>query len=780
MVIFGVGARESFQFFQGDGVDIMADKSFTKGSENRFEAVGNVVVTHKREALYGQSVVLKTDTQELTVKGNIRYVTENITIYGSELYYNLKTKYLYVKSARILNRKYSILGKTIVRESPNEFIAEEAEFSTCRDCPESWSIYGSKVKIILKKYVYITHAFIKMKGVVGMYIPYIVLPIKNERETGLLFPKMVYKSEGLHVNTPWFWAMNDQQDMTLSPSYWGKRGIGGEVQYRHLFGDKKWMEVNSLQAADRLYDPNVAGNSFKTGEHHGRHFSEYEHHFQFGNNLVHHLRFVDGRDYDVVRDFSEFVEGRNISSDFGGTSFFNLRFPYIDMSVEANYGKNQLRKRSNRVDQSYVQILPKTTMSMIPVPLYQTSYPIIGSMFFGGKATHTVFKQNHLNKVKYLRNAERVSANPYFSWYFLSWGPMNFKTKFEIDYQHYNFREKHEESFSKRISYATTELSLHVSKVIGKAYREKHLIEDVNDLKKKKIEQKNKSENSCKLIACLTPYEKSNPRNTIEITTNSYKHSQELKMLHRYTFEEDMSGNKSFENQIKDKVGLFDFEDTIKSEEHLVETDTTKTTISQKNSIELQWNNSLIRKSPSEFSPFIDGRYYRDNFSYSQTAFFNVSQGLEVRSNKDEFVDKLSRLWISTGVTIRKWRFSLNDYYFYNSQGHIFKTDIERLFSRGRIILSHKANSFSKDKVINLKGSLRIFNTLYANYDYEHDFLAKKRIRAEYGMEYIPTNNCWAWSFGYFNTVIDQGVRFSFRFNFNGEKLKPEHPLSKI
>lgn len=106
-------AREDFEFSLGDKVRVLSDKAFRKTKENKFEAVGNVIITHAENAIYGEKASMSFNTGETQVIGNVRYVGPNITLHGTELNYNFKDKKMSVRNARILSDNYVVLGKEL-------------------------------------------------------------------------------------------------------------------------------------------------------------------------------------------------------------------------------------------------------------------------------------------------------------------------------------------------------------------------------------------------------------------------------------------------------------------------------------------------------------------------------------------------------------------------------------------------------------------------------------------------------------------------------------------
>src|SRR5690606_18891537 len=116
-------------------------------------------------------------TLQVKVEGNVRVVTKDFTLYGSHVEYNLESGRANIKNARILAMDFNIVANQLVRVDQNTYVAHEAEFTTCKDCTESWSIYGKEIRVDVGEWVRIKHGLAKIKGVDVLYIPYFVLPI---------------------------------------------------------------------------------------------------------------------------------------------------------------------------------------------------------------------------------------------------------------------------------------------------------------------------------------------------------------------------------------------------------------------------------------------------------------------------------------------------------------------------------------------------------------------------------------------------------------------------
>lgn len=776
-------ARQSFEFNLGDQIHVLSDKAYRKTRTNEFEAVGNVVITHLSKAIYGEKASLSFNTGEIKVIGNVRFVGPTMTMYGTELFFNFKTNFLSIKNARVISDNYTVLGKVISRVNQNTLIAEDAEYSTCKDCPESWSIFGRKVHITLGQYVRIKHAFIKVRGVILMYIPYIVLPIKKNRESGLLFPKFgISLEEGARFQQPWFWAISDYNDLTLTPSIFGKRGWGNELQYRHNLGERKWFEFNSLQVNDRIYQPNKYDLEI-SGKHFLRHFSDYEHQYSLGNNFTHHLWYNDGRDLDVARDFDFYTDSRLEGSEFGGGSFIGYRRSLFNFNVESYFNKNLIVDNSKAFDHSYVQVLPKLSLSIVPIPILNSSVFPFNHFSLGLDSDVTVFKQNHYKKLTNIRNATRTNLAPYLNWNLGTLGPVGIKTNVSLDYQQYHFPQEDVKTFSKRGLVYETEFKTEIQKVFGLAYEEKIPASKVDLKELEKIEKKenqknnenkeNKEKDDSKkegnLIGELPGFNPDLQSKIYSVKRNSFRHSQEYKLKHYFISDQRTRGNENFRTQITKEEGLFDQLDSLRDREHTLTNTISKTGIPLRNTIELQWNNTILKKSPRNFDPYEDGRYLRQNFDYKRIAYFNISQGYDLDEESDDTVDSLTRLLLSGGVAFEKLSLSFNENYFYRERGHVASLSLNKSIMNGSFGGTIFYDSFSTpvNKTFKFHANYKPIDLITLLVDYDYDWENKRSSGSTYGMIYSPLNNCWKLDVKFITTQIDKRYSVNFLINFN-------------
>lgn len=773
-------APDKPQLSFGDKLSIFSDKAYRKNNGRYFEAVGNVVIISQTDTVYGELASLDQDTMTAKVEGNVRVITKDLTLYGSHVEYNLTTGGAVIKNARILAMDFNLVANRLVRLNENEYLASDAEFTTCRDCKESWSVFGKEIRVKVGNYVVIKHGLAKIKGVDVLYLPYLVLPIQTKRKTGLLFPKISTRlGEGLAFEQPIFVAIDESKDATLSPTFWATRGYGGDVQYRQRFSDLSWFEMNSRLLNDKIYLPGKSSDS-ESGDEFFRYFAELETHQQLTSNLAAHLRFTGTRDLDIVQDHPTFTDEKILGSDVGFSGFLEWRKNYLSVSANADFLRNQLFADPIEFDRSYVQTMPRLSLSSVPYTLVQTQTPMLQHIAVGVDGSLTRFRQVKEAEDVNLRNADRLSVQPYLMWHFVSKGPMSFSTRYTFDQQLYDFEDTEEKRFGKNAGLVKTEISFTMDRIFGLAYEEKIPIKYIpeTDLKKLREDREQgltpiqKAEKSNRLIGEVSTFESEFVQDTIVQVRNSYRHSQEFKVLHHYIPSENAYGNKRFANQINRYEGWFDYEDAFRSEEFLFGANTTRTIIPPENSMEFQWNNTLIRKAPKVFNYLTDEKFLRDNFTYSKVGWFNVSQGYLIdERNTEDGRQSLTRLMIASGYSTNRWVLNLQEYYFHFERENIFDVNFNRRFDYLNILGGYNYNSFGEANLNTLTfgGQIRPTDTLGLAMLKNMDLKANENIRTTYSLDIMPHNNCWILNLNYRESLVDFRYSFNVLFNFGDD-----------
>ena len=684
------------------------------------------------------------------VQGNIRYTESDMTMYGQEFFYNLKSKNFSIKKSRLSTSHYIVSGDNIQKTGTDTFIAKNAEYTTCQDCPESWSIFGRKIHITSDQYAHIWHAYFKIKGVVTLYIPYIILPIKTKRETGFLFPQLSLNlNQGFQYQQPWFWNISKHTDMTLTPSLWGDRGWGHQFQFRQILGEKKWYEFNSFKIEDRIYLPHKKDLTL-SGEKIFRHISDYEHHYTDGNKFNHHFHYAAMKDLDSIRDFNFYTDERIKGSEIGGGGFFEFKNNLGQITLEGYFNRNVIFPQARGFDHRYVQILPRLHLSLIPNRIFQTSFPVHQKAFLGVRGDITRFKQNRIDEPNIIRNAIRYNFQPYMNWQITPFLPVKVETTISFDQQHYRFPHLNEQNFfTKQGMIYETQAQITFEKIFGTAYRKEIIPSQPKPPKNPSFED---------IIGNLPSWKKAEKQKKHHIIQNSFKHSQNFRLKHYFLGDQSWQGNLQWRQQIEQSNGQFDLKDALKNKKHTINTLSAKTSLPLSNTLEFQWNNNLVRKTPRNKS-----------YSYQKIAWLNISQGYDLYSKESKFRKKLTRLYVTGGIHLNRGSLSLSDYYFYDSRKHIAALSGNANFSRFTInaAINYDAFTSPRNKRVEINNKFKLSNVITLSTFHDYDIENKRALQQAYKVLYAPANNCWRFEVEWDKTILEKRISFNFAINFN-------------
>lgn len=768
-------AANTLQLKLGNTVSVFSEKAYRREGGTFFEAIGNVVVSSGKDTLYGEKASFNTKSGEVFMEGSVRFVGENITVYASKIEYNMQSGKLRLLNARMITSDFSIVATELLRKSEKNYYAKDAEFTTCRDCTESWLISGKEVYVEIDQYVQLYHALVKVKGVDVLYVPYIALPIKNQRESGILFPRVSTRNiDGFHYEQPVFWAVNDSLDFTFTPLFLSQRGYGMNLQYRQAFSEYSWIEFNNKMVHDEIYRPGEK-NTEKSGTSYFRHFFELENHQQWSEDFGYHLKVTGSKDNDFYRDYNYYTEDYLFRNDVGAEFAGDLRFDSFSLSLESDYKQNIIVADPIAFDDSYVQILPRVSLATRPFLFWEIDSDYFYKMSAGFDGDFTVFKQNRIQEEDFLRNASRVDLAPYAEINLMSLGPTTLKTRYQLDYQEYKFSDENQKGFSKVSSLVSTEFAFSLDRIYGLAYEETYGIDEIKEedrIKLSDTDRKKDTSLSPEIIGKLPRLKDTLTQEKITVRKNSYRHSQEFKLIHYQLVNSSESGNQNFLEQIQDENGWFDYRDAITRELYTTGSNETRTLIPPNNTLELQWNNTLIRKSPRSFNYLADERYLKDNFQYTKLGEFKISQGYFLDPQED--VDtRFTRLLVDTSYAASTWSLRFRDYYFHNGGDSILSFSGQKRFDTFSLLSEYNYNSFENSNLKTLKVGFQFRPSDILGFSFlsETDLNENENIAKVYQMDLMPANNCWIFSLKYVDSFIEQRIAVDFDFNFGSEEF---------
>lgn len=241
-------AADVVAFGKGDTdqpYDITADSVEYDKDRDLYVAKGNVRITQTGRTLTADWVTFSNKTRQAVASGNVVMVEGGDTLRASFVQFRLDSFEGVVFDGNLDARtsSFRMTGSEVQRTGENTYEFKEGRFTTCR-CPQEgerdpWSIRAEEADIEVGGYAEAKNSTFDVLGVPILWLPWMRYPLKTERESGFLLPQLGLSSRsGFRAGLPYFWAVNDQMNLILTPSYLVKRGFKPEIGGEYVFGER--------------------------------------------------------------------------------------------------------------------------------------------------------------------------------------------------------------------------------------------------------------------------------------------------------------------------------------------------------------------------------------------------------------------------------------------------------------------------------------------------------------------------------------------------------------
>ncbi len=227
------------------------ERDFT---EQTARLAGRVHMVYKNQHIQADEIRIDQKRDRAELIGHVVIDTQDYQIAGDHIELDYISDQAVIRNGFVQSGNVRFQGQYIEKTSGNQFYVIDADFTTCNNCPATWSFDGSVINAELGGYAYIKNAFLKVVGVPIFWLPYLVLPLKNERQSGLLTPEIGFsESRGLTYSQSLFWAMSRSEDMTFGLKSYEYGGTKQLVEYRYMAADNSFGQLNLSHIQDSVF-----------------------------------------------------------------------------------------------------------------------------------------------------------------------------------------------------------------------------------------------------------------------------------------------------------------------------------------------------------------------------------------------------------------------------------------------------------------------------------------------------------------------------------------------
>jgi hypothetical protein len=183
--------------------------------------------------------------------------TRNVFLRRRKFWEEGKKAALSVGSGASSLRYLKLKSDSLSRIQGNDYRANDVMFTPCKcedDESPPWAIKASQVKAQMGGYLDFYDSYIEIAGVPVLYLPFMKLPIKGERQSGFLAPNFYSSTEtGTVLSSPIFLALSKNSDMTILPEFISKRGTRFGLEFRRVMNEGSKWTLNLETIKDRLW-----------------------------------------------------------------------------------------------------------------------------------------------------------------------------------------------------------------------------------------------------------------------------------------------------------------------------------------------------------------------------------------------------------------------------------------------------------------------------------------------------------------------------------------------
>lgn len=236
---------------------LKADKISADHDPEIIEAEGHVVLIQEKRTLRADYARYYRKTGWVYLKGNvdISWSKDRLTADEAEFDLNsrkgwLKDGFVYIDDAHLY-----FSGARIEKHEGDTYSFRDATVTSCDKPEDAWSFDLDKGEITIEGYAWLEGATFNVADVPVAYSPYLILPAKTKRQSGLLMPSFGTSSRnGFFYNQPIYWAIDEESDATFYENYMNLRGLNQGIEYRHTPN----ANTKGLWRFDWLNDKKVA------------------------------------------------------------------------------------------------------------------------------------------------------------------------------------------------------------------------------------------------------------------------------------------------------------------------------------------------------------------------------------------------------------------------------------------------------------------------------------------------------------------------------------------
>jgi LPS-assembly protein len=222
---------------QGADWNISADSIAAQHDADILEAKGNVLLTQAGNSIKADFARYYQATGWVYLKGGVEVLWQGDRLTAEDAEFDLKNMVGWLTRGTVFvsGPHLYFSGDRIEKQAKDQYAFENAKVTACDDSPPAWSLRAERGEITLDGYAVLHNSAMEVRDQTVAYTPFMVLPAKITRQSGLLVPEYGISSRlGGYYTQPYYQVIDETSDLTFTEGFMSKRGFMHGLEYRSV------------------------------------------------------------------------------------------------------------------------------------------------------------------------------------------------------------------------------------------------------------------------------------------------------------------------------------------------------------------------------------------------------------------------------------------------------------------------------------------------------------------------------------------------------------------
>ncbi len=299
---------------------LRADKMESLDDGIVLEASGAVELTRGEDYLKADFIRYFASTDWILLQGNVKVRLGADELEAREAEFDLNSNTGWLKDGNVFMAGPHIYfsGENVIKHWGDRYTFQNAKVTACDGPVPAWSLAAQEAVVEVDGYATLSRSSFKVLDTQVLFAPWMVLPAKTTRQSGLLLPDVGFSSlHGAYTTIPYYWVIDKSRDMTFYATWLERTGFMPGVEYRSRPAQNRmtWLAFDGLWDNKRIredrFDP-IDKTDGKIRLNHQRYWLRGMSDGEFGDTEWKYKFNVDYvSDQNFLREFRQRMTGFN-------------------------------------------------------------------------------------------------------------------------------------------------------------------------------------------------------------------------------------------------------------------------------------------------------------------------------------------------------------------------------------------------------------------------------------------------------------------------------------